>query len=130
MDQGQLFGRGTRFPPGIGENGQLVWSEGPQNIREAIRIILLTEPGERLMLPDFGAGLKRFLFEPNTVTTHRLIQQQISESLEQWERRINLKSVAVEPDPEDLQAASVTIHYNLVTTGAAEQLSLTMQLTG
>ena len=135
MDLGQLFGRGIHFPPGIsveGEigEGQVAWSAGPLNIRQAIQIILLTEPGERIMLPDFGAGLKRFLFEPNTVTTHRLIQQEITEALEQWEPRINLKSVSVEFDPDEPQAASVTIHYNLVTTGAEDQLSLTLQLSG
>jgi len=39
-------------------------SEGESNVREAIQIILRTEPRERIRLPEFGGGLDAFLFEP------------------------------------------------------------------
>lgn len=129
MKESVLFGQGIGFPPRI-EDGRWAWSAGPQNIREAIKIILLTEPEERLMLPDFGGGLRRFLFEPNTVTTHRLVQQHITESLEQWEARIHLNAVTVEPSGTDPQEAVITIEYELVTTGEEERLSLTIKLAG
>lgn len=129
-NEGRLFGRGIGFPPRIGSDGRVAWSAGPANIRDSIRIILLTEPGERVMLRSFGGGLQRFLFEPNIVTTHRLIQEHITRALERWEPRIKLKSVFVEPDANDSQAAVVTIEYKLVTTGAGDRISLTMQLTG
>ena len=41
IDAGTLFGRGIAFPPRIGPDGRLMWSAGPQNIREGIRIALL-----------------------------------------------------------------------------------------
>lgn len=130
MDEGQLFGRGISFPPRIGPDGRTEWSAGAQNIREAIRIILLTEPEERLMLPEFGGGLQSFLFEPNTVTTHRLIQDRITQALGRWEPRITIESITVEHDPADEQAAVATIAYRLVATGKREQVSLTVQLAG
>lgn len=130
VDEGQLFGRGIAFPPGIGSDGRVAWSSGPRNIREAIRIILLTEPNERLMLPQFGAGLQKFLYEPNTITTHTVMKKHITQSLERWEPRIKLKSVKVEPDGQDPQAAVITISYNLVSTGAGDQIDLTIQLAG
>ena len=130
MSEGQLFGQGIGFPPRIGTDGRVAWTAGPANIRDSIRIILLTEPGERVMLRSFGGGLQRFLFEPNIVTTHRLIQQHITQALERWEPRIKLTSVIVEPDASDPQAAVITINYKLVTTGAGDRISLTMQLTG
>ena len=71
MDQGTIFGRGISFPPRLGPDGRLAFSEGPQNIREAIQVILLTVPGERLMLTGFGGKLRQFLYEPNTVATRR-----------------------------------------------------------
>ncbi len=40
-----LFGQGLGFPPRVGADGRLVWSGGEDNVRESIRIILLTEPG-------------------------------------------------------------------------------------
>ncbi len=130
MDEGKLLGRGLGFPPRIGPDGRVVWSAGAQNIREAIRIILLTEPQERLLLPQFGGGLQSFLFKPNTVTTHRLIEERITQELTRWEPRITLEKVAVKHAPDDDQAALVTINYKLVTTGAGDQVNLTVQLAG
>jgi phage baseplate assembly protein W len=129
VDEGRLYGRGMKFPPCV-EEGRVLWSAGSQNIRECIKIILLTEPQERIMLPQFGSGLQKFLFEPNTVTTHRIIQQHITQSLERWEPRVRLNSVTVEPDSKDPQAAVITINYNLVATGTNDQMSLTIQLGG
>jgi len=125
---GRIFGRSMSFPPRVGSDGRIAWSEGEVNIREAIRIILLTEPHERLRLPEFGGGLGGFLFEPNTVTTRHLIQERIARALEDWEPRLRVESVAVEPDPVDPQAALATITYKLVTTQTRERVSLTVAL--
>ena len=128
MDAGQLFGRGISFPPHIGPDGRIAWSEGEVNVREAIRIILMTNRNERLMLPDFGGNLGVFLFEPNTVTTRHLIQDRITKALAQWEPRILVESVDVEPDPDDQQAAIATITYKLVATQSRERVSLNVTL--
>ncbi len=130
IDTGQVFGRSIGFPPRIGVNGQVAWSEGAQNIRESIQIILLTEAGERLMLGDFGGGLKQFLYEPNTVETRRLIEERIIQALERWEPRIRLDSVSVEADREDPQAAIATIAYKLIATQHSEGVSLKIKLAG
>jgi phage baseplate assembly protein W len=130
MDEGQLFGRGISFPPRIGPEGRIAWSVGAQNIREAIRVILLTETEERLMRPEFGGGLQSFLFEPNTTATHRLIQERITQALGRWEPRIAIESVTVDAHPQDAEAALATIAYRLVATGASDRLSLTVQLAG
>ena len=128
MDAGKIFGRGISFPPHIGPDGRIAWSEGADNIREAIRVILLTEQRERVHLPEFGGSLGLFLFEPNTVTTRHLIQDRISKALAQWEPRILVQSVDVEPDPTDLQAAIATITYKLVATKVRERVSLSVTL--
>jgi phage baseplate assembly protein W len=130
MDAGRVFGRGIAFPPRI-VNGRVAWSEGEANVREAIRIVLMTEQRERLRLPEFGGGLGRFLFEPNTVATCRRIQDQIAVALARWEPRIVVESIDVEPDPEDeRQSAVATITYRLVATQARERVSLQVALAG
>ena len=128
IDQGALFGRSISFPPRLGADGRWAWSAGPENIRESIRVILLTEPDERLMLPAFGGGLQPYLFEPNTVASHRLIQERIMQALRQWEPRIELQEVDVQEDPDDPQAAVVTIRYALVATRASESLSFSVRM--
>lgn len=130
MDEARIFGQGLAFPPRLGPDGRVFLSAGPENIREAIRVILLTEPGERLMLPEFGAGLARFLFQPNTVATHRLIEERIVRALSLWEPRIRLESVTVEADAAEAQSAAVTIRYALVATGASDRIDLSVRLAG
>lgn len=127
---GTLFGSGIGFPPRVGSDGRVAWSVGEASVRESIRIILLTEPGERLMLPAFGGQLRSFLFEPNTIATRRLVREQIEQALRGWEPRIELQSVTVEADPDDAQAAIAAIHYRLVATQAADQVRLRVPLTG
>lgn len=129
-DPGALFGRGVAFPPRIGPDGRVAWSAGTDNVREAIRIVLVTRPGERLFEPGFGAGLDRWLFEPNTASTRQLIKDRITRSLAQWEPRIAVRSVEVEPDPADATAAVATITYQLVATQALERVSVTVTLGG
>ena len=130
MDAGRLFGRGMAFPPRVGRDGRVAWSEGETNVREAIRVVLMTEQRERLMLPEFGGGHGPFLFEPNTVTTRHLIKDRIQKALAQWEPRIQVEAVTVEADPEDAQAAVATITYKLIATQSRERVSLNVTLAG
>ena len=129
-ESGRMFGRGLAFPPRVGGDGRVAWSEGELNVRESIQVILLTERRERLMLPEFGGGLSGYLFEPNTVTTRRLIKDRIQRALEQWEPRISVEGVEVEADPDDSQAAVATITYQLVATQTRERVSLGVTLAG
>jgi len=128
MNAGQIFGRGISFPPRIGPDGRIAWSEGEVNVRESIRVILMTEQPERLRNPNFGGSLGRFLFEPNTVSTRRSIQDRIMQELTQWEPRISVESVTVEPDPNDPQAAVATVTYKLVATQSVERISVNVSL--
>ena len=130
MDAGLIYGRGIGFPPQLGPDGRVAWSSGSENIRQSIRIILLTQPKERIMLPGFGAGLTAFLFEPNTVATRRLIRQEIERALQAQEPRISLQSVTVEADPRDAQSAIATISYTLIASQSTEQMNLSVQLGG
>ena len=128
--EAQLFGQGMAFPPQLDRDGRVSWSSGPANVREAIRVILMTDPGERIMLPSFGAGLRKFLFEPNVAATHRLVEEAITHALLRWEPRIRLGSVEVAQDPVEPQQANVTINYTLVATRVQESVSVAVRLEG
>ncbi|HEX4606067.1 MAG TPA: GPW/gp25 family protein [Candidatus Angelobacter sp.] len=128
MDGGKLYGRGMSFPPRVGDDGRIAWSEGETNIREMIQVILRTQERERLNLPGFGAGLQRYLFEPNTVATRFQIEDRITKSLQLWEPRISLTDVTVEQDPSDDQAAIASIEYKLVATQMKERINVSVKL--
>lgn len=128
MSAGSVLGRGISFPPRVGADGRIAWSDGEQNIREAIQIVLKTELNERLRLPDFGAGLGRFLFEPNTTSTRHVLQDRIARALAAWEPRITVESVDVVEDPDDVESAVATVEYRLVATQARERVTLSVPL--
>jgi hypothetical protein len=108
----------------------MVWSEGEQNIRESIRVTLLTDFRERVRLPDFGTGLTHFLFEPNNVATRHLIEDRINGALKRWEPRITLEETRVDQDPDDREAAIAVIRYQLVATQARDNITLSVRLAG
>jgi phage baseplate assembly protein W len=124
-----IYGRSLSFPPRVGADGRMVWSEGEQNIRESIRVILLTNLRERVRLAEFGGGLNTFLFEPNNVATQRAIEERMLQALKRWEPRIAVESARVENDPEDVEAAIATIQYKLIATQSRERMSIGIRLT-
>lgn len=130
MNEAKAFGKGWAFPPRVGTDGRVSWSSGRDNVRENIRVILLTEAGARLMLPRFGGGLAAFAYEPNTTATRRLIQERVERALAKWEPRIRVEVVSVREAEDDERAAIVDIAYRLVATGAREQVSLGVSLGG
>jgi phage baseplate assembly protein W len=88
----------------------------------------MTELQEGIMLPSFGGGLKRFNFQPNVASTHRLIQETISQSLGRWERRIELEAVEVEPDPGEEHAVRATVQYKVISNQESDAVQLRVQL--
>src|SRR5271166_6539401 len=88
------------------------------HVDQMIRQILLTTPGERADLPEFGCGLRRLLFAPNSTGLEATTQILIQRSLTQWlGNQITLQSVTVGPGPGgDFSQLSVQIAYLLTET--------------
>lgn len=111
-------------------DGTLRYPDLERSVRDSIRVILSTTPGEQLMRPEFGAGLERLLHEPNTLATRARLRELVQEALARWERRIVVDRVDVWELPDDPSALRVDIGYRIVRTGANAALALTMQLQG
>jgi phage baseplate assembly protein W len=126
----ELYGQGISFPPRVGPDGGIVRSAGETNVRECICTILRTSPGERVERPGFGCGLDRYLFEPNTVTTLRLIIEDVQRSLTRWEPRIRLDDVGAEVNADDPRDVDLTITYTLIATSTRERLQMTLSAEG
>jgi phage baseplate assembly protein W len=96
MDEKAFLGRGWSNPVAVDDSlSDVALVEHEEDIRQAVRIILETGRNERVMRPDFGAGLNEFLFEPINTTTMALIRHRVEESLISWEPRIRVESVEV-----------------------------------
>ena len=109
-------------------DGRLDWPDLEASVRQGIRVILSTRPGEQLMRPEFGAGLDRLLHEPNNLATRRQIRDWIMESLGRWERRIVLDRVEVLELPDQPAELRVEIAYRLARTGTPGALAVTVRL--
>lgn len=110
------------------ENGEIEYPSLEESVRQSIRVILQTRPGEQLMRPLFGAGLENFVHEPNTLTTRRRIRDLVSEALERWERRIIVNRIEVSEVAERPTHLRVEIAYQLRRTGVSQQIGLLMEL--
>jgi phage baseplate assembly protein W len=110
MSARSFLGRGWNFPVLPGESGGLGYSEGPDKVQQSIRIILETEPGERVMRPAFGAGLRRYLMKPNQEATRALIRHDVEQALASQEPRIDVTEVRADPG-EDPSLVLIRIAY-------------------
>ncbi len=88
MSSRRFLGRGWSFPVTALAAGRIAFADGPEKVAQSIRLILDTEPGERIMRPTFGCGLRRYLMAPNTNATRALIQHDVELALTPWEPRI------------------------------------------
>jgi phage baseplate assembly protein W len=106
-----FLGVGWRFPVKP-VKGRLQYAAYEEDVEQAIQIILLTERSERPMLPEFGGGLRGYLFEPNSSLTRHDIERVVRSALVDWEPRINLERVEVTSD--DAQPNLLLIHVDYV----------------
>lgn len=97
-------------------------TQGPQDIEEAMQMILLTPRGQRVMRPEFGCQIHELVFAPNDATTWGLASYYVGEALGRWEPRIKVKKVDVMPYESMTEALLIQIQYEIRTT--LEQRSL------
>jgi phage baseplate assembly protein W len=99
-DPRAFLGRGWAFPLRLGPGGDVALVAAEEDIRQAVRIILETAPGERPMRPDFGVGLRQMVFEPLSQATLSVVRFRIEQALTQWEPRIDQVQITVGLDPD------------------------------
>lgn len=111
-----FLGTGFHFPIEIDETtGRFKMSREDENIKESIRLILMTGRGERVMRPEFGCGLKQFVYETMDYGTLIRMEQEIKEALTLWEPRIEEIEVSVAPS-EEQNALMIHISYRVRAT--------------
>jgi phage baseplate assembly protein W len=115
-----FLGVGWAFPVAV-EAGRTSVAAYEDDVAQAIRIILGTDPGERVMRPDFGAGLGAFVFEPMTPSTLEALRQRVRDALVDWEPRIDVEAVTVTARPDAGQAL-IEMRYRVRATNALHNL--------
>jgi len=115
---------------GTEQSGQRPWSEGTTSVREVIWNVLMTRPGERLMRPEFGAGLPGFIHQPNTESTRQLMADIARNAIRRAEPRVEILDVTVRRDPSDAGVALFSLVYRMRATGQEDRFDLSLTLAG
>jgi len=120
--------RGWQFPVSIsGEHGRVMTSRNKENIRQSVTIILMTEPGERLMHPQFGTKLHQFLFEGMNSQTEEMIRREVCHSLYTWEDRITDIEVRAYVGQQSQGTLHVSVSYRIVETAQDDQVEIVLE---
>lgn len=125
---GDFLGTGWAFPVATDAHGDVETATGEQDIREAIRIILGTARGERLMRPDFGCDIHERAFSSVTPATLNRIESDVREALVRWEPRIGIESIDVSDD-DDPGTVLIDVEYRVRTTNSLSNLVYPFYLT-
>ena len=109
------------FPYHFDATGRSAATSAAEHIRDLIEQVLFTTPGERVMRPDFGAGLLALVFEPNSVTLAATTQFLVQSALQQHlSNLIAVQAVGVEAIDSALQ---VTVRYSVLRDASVQTAS-------
>ena len=110
---------GLSFPLGSKNGNYFAKSSNVEKIKHSIKQLLLTDKGERLMLPNFGCNLKKYLFQPLDEDTFSNIKQDIVTSFSNYISGATLRKISVVPysdiGPMGGNSLSVTLVVSLNT---------------
>jgi phage baseplate assembly protein W len=109
-----FLGVGWSFPVAADPvSGDVLLAVYEEDVRQAVVLILETNPGERVMRPDFGAGLRALVFEPLNTTTMALVKHRVEQALITWEPRIDVREVSVTADGTTRNRLNIQISYRV-----------------
>ena len=109
-------GRVLSMDMGLDAQGRIALNSYDDHVFQSILLITKTAPGERVMRPDFGAGLSTLAFEPLGSATAALVQQRVMQALTRFEPRIDVLSVTVTADPANPGVLQVALNYQVRRT--------------
>src|SRR5437588_654393 len=102
------------YPFRIGYNGRTGVSNEEQHVRELIKQVLFTMPGERVNQPTFGSGLTQLIFAPNNKEYLSTYQTLIQSALLQWlGNMIRVQSIQITHQDSTIQ---LILQYVILST--------------
>ena len=96
-----------------------------QMVKQNFKMLLLTNPGERIMEPNFGVGLKRYLFNNATSNIESAINQRLSNQIATYLPIVNISNMQFDISP-DTNSLRIVIQYQIPTAGINDLLDVTI----
>lgn len=121
-DAADFIGRGITFPMRVDQSGSIAMGNGADDIDANLKVVLITAPGERVMRPQFGCRIWDLVFEPINANTLGLMSEAVKDAVSQWEPRVDLVDVDVEPDPAQPGRVRIHLTYRVKATNDVRNL--------
>lgn len=118
-----FLGIGWSFPPTFSRlTASVVMVRDEENVRQSILAVLSTSPGERPLLPDFGCPLGRMVFRNIDTALMAEMEDAVRTALLNWEPRIDVDEVLVEPEPSVPGLVVITVYYTIRKTNTRDNV--------
>jgi len=95
-------------------------------VKQNLKMILLTAPGERIMEPDFGVGLRNFLFQNYNQTTLSQIDEKIKEQVNRYLPIIAIQDITYRQSTTNPNRLDIALKFTIPNIGASDLLQLTI----
>jgi len=118
-----FLGKGWAFPPAFNyDMGTLEMVTDVEDIEQSIRIIIGTIPGERVMFPTFGCGIRKFVFESNDPTHRSMLKDAIYDALLYNEARIKIEKIELKDDTQEHGIINIHLFYSIIITNTRNNM--------
>jgi hypothetical protein len=123
MDNDLSFlGTGWSFPPEFSLRGKARMVSGEEDIGQSLRILLATTPGERVMQPSFGCGLKSHVHDVINENTITVLKDVIQRAILFFEPRVTLESIAADSSMAYEGRLDFQIFYTVISTNTRHNI--------
>ena len=104
--------------------------------QQNLKTIILTSPGERMMVPDFGVGVRNYIFEQNTPGTQEILRTAIEQQVSKYASYIVIEELAISspnvigalPNEKDQNAINIYIRFRVPAANIISNLTIPVEL--
>lgn len=124
MNQKAQLGTGIKFPLQVNQTtGRFLLSQGADNVKESLYLILMTQQGERFTRQEFGSRIMAYPFIETSTTMLNIMAREIQNTILEQEPRIWQVEVEIEPDQRQ-GYLQVELRYMLRETQTKDSMTV------
>ncbi|MFB9080635.1 GPW/gp25 family protein [Flavobacterium procerum] len=123
MELKSFLGTGWKFPPSFSkETKNVILVSDETDIAESLHILLSTDPGERLMRPEYGCNLRKFMFERQDTSFVTGLNNTISKAILNFEARVDFIDAKVVTRNELDGVLHIEVNYKIIITNTRHNI--------